>query len=418
MSHKGLLIHKHFTLFTLFIVAFLTISCSDSKPDKLIIDYSNDLNSSILATDRASQLNVYALYDDGSKENITNALKWSTSDTNIATVTQGLILTNSNTGSVDIIYETYEKTSIGSPFYINILSITVQKLHLTDISLSVSELSLSVGTKKSITANGTFKDSTDTTVVSQDITMDCNWSSGDESISRVVFGTIEGISEGNTTITASDSNLSASAIVEVQSVNYVSISIYTLITDFNVEQTIVLEARAVTDENQTLILKANDLKWSSSDETVIEMNENIATAVVKGSAIITATLKQDRSLSASQTLNVKLDRYIRLFKEGMEVEFPYSRSESNTTLSPTLGTFTLRPVGEEITIRTLHVQDFNNNILTSAFIDGLEVGDTINADKNRTFTLKHNGLENNLNLIFYFDINASSSFKQTYEVTH
>jgi hypothetical protein len=201
-------------------------------------------------------------------------------------------------------------------------------------------------------------------------------------------------------------------------VKYASISIYSQKSEFNVEQTLVLEARALTDKGDTVILGNNDVDWSSSNTSYVTMNGNIATAVARGIASVSVTLKQDTSFTNSTNLTVDKDKYIRLFKGTQEVAFPYSASETNTTLVTTLSTFTLRAVGESITIRTLYVKDFDGNLVSPAlaYFDNLAIADTINADSNRTYYLKQNGFETKLD--YYFDINTSSSFRQTYEQTN
>jgi hypothetical protein len=399
------------------ILLILNVSCSDSKPDKLVSSFSNDLNGSTFATGRASQINVYANYDDGTSENITNTLLWSSSDESIATVSNGLVQTYTTVGTVDIKYETLEQDSADAPFYEYVIHADIRELTLKTITLSKTNVSLSIGASVAITASGTFEDNTTSIISTQDITQDCNWSSADINISSVDTGTIKGIGEGNTTVAASDSNISAFVAVEVTKTNYTSVSIYSAKDKFNVEQTIILEARAITDKGNTIILDNSNVTWSS-DSSNVTMIQNIATAKTKGSAIVTVVLNEDTSLKSTKTLTVEKDKYVRLFKADVEVVFPYVSSETNTTLATTLGVFTLRAVGEDITIRTLYIQDFNGNVISSGFtiFDGLASGDIISADQNRTYTLKQSGFENDL--VYFFDINASSSFKQTYEVVN
>lgn len=403
-------------LITLFFVFFA--ACSDSKPDKLISSFSNDLNGgTTLATSRVSQMNVYANYDDGESQNITDTLLWSSSDETVATVVNGLIQTFAKVGSVDVTYKTKEKASDGSYFYENSVSFDVKELTLTDITLSQTALSLSVGATKSVTAEGTFEDPISSTTSTQDLTQDCNWSSADVNVSSVSNGVIKGVNEGNTTITASDSNISASLPVEVTKTNYVSLSIYTQENSFNVEQTIELQARALTDNGDTIILQSSEVTWVSSDTSYVTMSQNIATAKAKGDSTITATLVEDTSFSATQLLSVEKDEYLRLFKGDEEVGYPYVASETNATLSTTLGTFTLRAVGMDFTINSIYVRDFSGIDIGSGatYFEGLSVLTLLSADDNVTFELRQDGFQTNLH--YFFDVNdsARSSFSQKYE---
>lgn len=405
-------------LFSLFIL--LMTSCSDSKPDKLVSSFSNDLEGkTIFPANRVSDIKVYANYDDGTRQDVTNTLLWSSSDESIAIVENGKVTTFSNNGNFSLTYETVEESSESVPFYEETLYLEVKDLDLIKIELSPSNVQLSIGESKSVTATGTFEDTLSSQTWEWDITEDCNWSSADSNISSVDKGSIKGIQEGNTTITASDLNITSNAVVvEVKKTHYSSISIHSLKTSFNVEQTITLEVRATTDQNTTVVLNSGDnITWQSSDSTVIEMDNNIATAVAKGEAIITANFTDNGStLTDTITLTVEKDKYIRLFKGDKEVDFPYVDANISSSNFPgTLDTFTIRAVGEDITIRTLYVQDFDGEQITStnAVFDNLSEGDTINADDNRTYNLKQYNDQTNLN--FFFDIDTENSFKQTYK---
>lgn len=409
-------------LITLFLVFF--VACSDSKPDKLISSFSNDLNgSTTLATGRVSQIRVYANYDDGSKEEFTDSLVWSSSDETVATVSSGLVQTYSVVGNVDITYKTATKNDDGSALYENTVSLSVKNITLIDISFSKSTLSLVVGESSSIYAEGTFEDNITLEITTQDITSDATWSSSDDNISSVSLvdstAIVKGIAEGNTTITANDSGVSSSLAVEVTKTTYTSVKIYSDKTTFNVDQTIELEARGTTDNGTVVMLENSDVTWVSNDTSVVTLSQNIATAVINGDATVSVNIN-NTSISNQIELSVDKEHYVRLFKDEVELEFPYVAIESNSSLSETLGTFTLLAVGEDFQVGPVLVKDFNGYLksATEAAFDGLITLDLLIKDVNKTFDLKQDGVQTQLN--FTFDINDTtrSTFSQKYEETN
>jgi len=403
-----------------FILTFMfifTVSCSDSKPDKLINSFSNDLNGTTLATNRVSQIRVYANYDNATQEEITDTLVWSSSNESIATVTAGLVQTYLLVGDVDIKYATSTTDSEGNALYENRVSFNVKELTLTDITLSKNSISLGIGAKESITARGTFIDDISLESSTQDITEDGNWSTLDAGVCSVDLGVVKAIAEGNTTVSIEDSNIVASLAVEVTKTNYTSLSVYSSTTAFNVKQTIELQARATTDDNRVVILDNDEVTWSSSDPSVT-MSENIATAISNGTAAISAKLVADSAISNSIVLSVDKEEYVRLFSDDVELSLPYVSIESNSSLGETLGTFTLIAVGADFEVSNLFVSDFNDNEKGSgeAYFDSLSNGEILSVDNNITFYLKQDTTQTQLH--FSFDINDSTrnnSFSQKYE---
>jgi len=402
--------------FIITLLLVFTIACSDSKPAKLVTSFSNDLNGTTLATNRSSQIRVYANYDDGTKEEITDSLVWSSSDETIASVSSGLVQTYAINGNVDIKYETSTKSDDGSALYEKTVNMSVKNITLKAITLSKSRLSLVIGASSSVYATGTFEDNVSLEISTQDITDDAIWSSLDANISSVVAGLVKGVSEGNTTVVATDSNISASLSVSVTKTNYVSVVIYSEKTTFNVDQSIKLEARATTDDGKIVILDDSEVDFVSSQISVVTLNASTATAITNGNSTITVSIT-GTTISNSLVLSVDKEEYVRLFKDEIEVELPYVSSESNSSLGTTLGTFTLLAVGEDFETSILLVRDFDGNILLApkAYFDGLTSLDTLYKDVNKTFYLKQNG--NQKQLHFSFDINdtVKSSFSQKYE---
>ncbi len=415
----------NFKTIILVILIFFTISCSDSKPEKLIQSYSHDLNSSIIPADMSLQINVFANYSDGTSNNVTDELIWSSSDDSMASVIQGLVTTNSATGSVAISYKTQDRLSSTEAIYENTLNLEIQQLTLQKITLSKSTLNISIGSSQSIQAIGTFDNNQ-----TYDITNDCNWSSQEPTIAIVgdiigEKGVIKGIAEGDTTIEVieNSSNISSNLEVIVTEIYYTDLSIDTEKTEFNVEQTLQLQAIATTDNGEQIILNNSDLTWQSSDDTIISIDDSsaIATALEKGEATISATITQYSDIQDTAIFGVVEDSYMRLFNEdGDELEFSEPKKhkfsqDSNSTLAE----FSIKAVGESFTISELAVTDFDGISIRGTYVNFVDLneGDLIQTENgNITFTLSHDSNHDELRYSFKIDDKLGSSFVQNYEL--
>jgi hypothetical protein len=291
------------------------------------------------------------------------------------------------------------------------MTIEVRYLNLKSISLSQESISLIVGDTYQLKAQGEYDGD-----VSLDITNECKWDSSDNNVTTVDDkGVVFAISVGVSDISAQlDGITSPKSKVSVTKPLYSSIIIESDKKEFNLYQQIELVLKGVKDNNETIVLKNDSAIWSSSDDRIIEVDANgTASAIKKGSATISAVLKNDANYTASIDLNVSKDEYVRLYRDDVEVEFPYvNADEYETSIPSQLPTFTIVAVGRDFTIENLLVTDLNGQILNNnvASFDGLLNGDTISKDKNITFNLKHDSTQELLHYFFNVDDEAKSVF--------
>ncbi len=401
----------------LLLLSVFTLSCSDSKPNKLITTLSDDFNTSVVDINRKVQITVYAEFDDGSKEDFTKNLLWSSSDETLATVVDGLVETNSSTGLVNISYKTVASDINEASLYEKTYEINIRELILKSVSLSKQALSLSEGESSQLKAYGTFLDSTNAKEITQEITDDCNWTSSDNTVSTVSSsGLVKALSEGNATINAKDLELSESADITVKKITYVSLEINNTITSFNKGQTLPLYALGVTSTNSKVPLDSSEITWSSEDPTIISLNNNIATARQKGITNIVATLKSNSSITDTMQLTVLKDTYLRFFKNGIETSFPYAGAQEYSNFPSSFDSFTIRAVGQDFIVKNLKVTDFNNSVLpaTEAYFSGISKSTVLFKDTDVNFKLFQNSLRKELHYSFEVDDSFSSSFSQKY----
>ncbi len=408
---------KFKTFFTVMLL-FLLSACSNSEQKRVILSFCDDLNNTTIPITKDLQIKVFTNYSDGTKENVTDLLIWSSSDETLATVNGGLVSAKSVEGSLNISYKTKEKSSDGSAIYENTFPLIIKKLILKEIKLSQTSISLSIGASKSIQAMGIYDDNG--TSNSIDITDSCSWSSSDINISTVDKGLVKGVSEGNATITATDNNISSDSLaVEVTTIKYVSLTLQASKTEFNVEQTIDIVAIATTDKDENITLENSSLIWES-DSTNVEITSGIATAMIKGKATISAKISTNSDIESSITLDVIRGKYMRLFREdGTEIDFATPDINNfNIDDDAILAKFVMSAVGKDFTISNLKITNFSGlpiggNSLT--FID-LNNGDIIrDIDGNTTFELSHDSNHEEISYSFKIDDDNTSSFVQKYK---
>ena len=148
---------------------------------------------------------------------------------------------------------------------------------VTGITLSQTSISLEVGGKVSLTATVSPSDATDKTVT---------WTSSDPSVVSVESGLVKAVSAGTATVTATAGGKSAKCEVNVQPrvVDVTGISLNKTDLTLNPGGTFQLEATVspsdATDKTVT---------WTSSDPSVVSVENGLVKAVSAGTATVTAT---------------------------------------------------------------------------------------------------------------------------------
>lgn len=404
------------------LVALFTVSCSSfsSSDEKFIITFNDEVNTTTLDTDRDYKITVHAQYDDNSVEDVTDKMIWTSSAESIATVVNGTVQTNSTLGDVTITCATKELDSSGNPFYEKNYDFSVKPLILKSIELNPTTLSIITNYSSNVIAKGTFEDSVTKEIYNYDITNNCNWTSSNTSIATVDNGVVSAIKEGNTTITATDSNISVTLPVEVTTIHYSKITLESTTREFNVEQTISLVAKGVlVDTNKTVVISDAEIKYTSNDATVVKMDSSIATAIAKGSAIITATMNNGDDTIGLINLAVNKDNYVRLFKNDVEVSLPYNESDTYTKNESV--TYKLKAVGSDFTITDMSIKTVETTPtdITGATFDGISDDDILYSDKNVSFSLNvTNTTEwDEYSHRYYFSFDDNTSFTVDLNIT-
>jgi uncharacterized protein YjdB len=398
---------------------FLSFGCSVSdKPKELLSITLSSGSSFVLKTDASLQIEALAHYSDATTENVSDTLSWSSSDTSLATVTKGLVTTFTKEGVVTIHYETLGKFPSGEPIFSGDILCEIKNATLTSIAVTPDNATLYIDATLSFVATASYDIN-----YTEILTKSCTWTSSNPNIASVVDkGVIKGISEGNASITATESisGKSDTVNVYVKKPSYKSLTIssteYTYYNEIlNAEQTVQLEAYGTNDINEVTDI-TDKVTWGSSDTDYVTIDsKGLATAVAVGDVNITATLySATQEIKNIFTLKVFKDKYLELYKDSKRVPFPYRCFQDEPCMQEIflgsddiIETFEIKAVGADFAIGALSVTNFFDYPLVGvASFEGLSgTGTTlITQDSNLSFSLKYTGTLTSQELIFSFGI--------------
>ena len=191
---------------------------------------------------------------------------WASSNASVASVNSGTV-TAVKEGTATITASAGGKSATCS------VKVSAKIVAVTSITLDKTSLSMQVGETETLTATIKPDDATDKTVV---------WTSSDGSVASVSNGKITALKSGKATITAKSGTCSAECMVTV-SVNTESITLDKTTLSLAVGESATLTATVKPDD-------ATDkaVTWSSSDESVVKVDNGKVTAIKSGKATVTA----------------------------------------------------------------------------------------------------------------------------------
>ena len=253
--------------------AVIKASAGGKNDSCTITVISKTIEVSSIALDKSSlslkigeeyQLNATINPNNASERNVS----WSSSSSSIATVKDGLVK-GISAGETEITASCGGKKAV--------CKVKITPIDVESVSLSKTELDLFVGDSENITATIKPENASD-----QQIT----WSSSDSRIATVSKGTITGVKEGNVVITAKAGSKTADCKVNVKTkgtpVSSISLSRTTV---FMISGGREVLTATVNPSNAT----EKDVKWSSSNSSVVSVSNGILSAKSIGRATITAT---------------------------------------------------------------------------------------------------------------------------------
>ena len=218
-----------------------------------------------------------------------NAVTWTSSNTNIATVSSSGLVTTKAVGNVTITATTADGSNLSAS-----CAVTVTPQLATGISLNKSSATLNNGETLQLTATVTPSNASNKSVT---------WTSSNASVATVNSnGLVTAKGRGTASITATTadgSNLSASCAITVNQLA-TGITLNKTTAALNNGETLQLTATVAPSNANN-----NAVTWTSSNTNVATVSNNgLVTAKGRGTATITATTTDGTNLSASCAITV------------------------------------------------------------------------------------------------------------------
>lgn len=235
------------------------------------------------------QFSAIGTFSDNTQGDITSSVTWSSSNTSVATINDGLA-TGVAPGSATI------SASSGSSS--KETTLTVTSVTLSSILVTPSNPEIPKNTVQQFKAIGTYSDAS-----SRDITSEVAWSSQNESIATInSAGQATGIAGGQTVIKATSGTKSGSATLIVLTPSLASILVTPNNSSMLKGSTQQFTATGIYSDETTKDVTSL-VSWSSSNTAVATITSTgLATAIANGSNIIIKATYGN--ISGSTTLSV------------------------------------------------------------------------------------------------------------------
>jgi hypothetical protein len=235
------------------------------------------------------QFTATGTFTDGSTQNLTSSVKWSTSNTTATTISPSGLALGLVTGSATI--QAASGSITGST------TLVVSTAALSSIAVTPATPTIAQGVTQQFTATGTYTDSS-----TQDLTISVTWSSSDKNIATIsAVGLATGGASGDSTIQAAYQSKTASTTLTVSSATLSSITVTP--SNASIAQGLSEQFTATGNYNDG---STHDLTtaatWSSLNKTIATIaSGGLAKAVGVGTATVQAAFE---STNGTTTLTV------------------------------------------------------------------------------------------------------------------
>ncbi|WP_429164374.1 beta strand repeat-containing protein [Aeromonas rivipollensis] len=234
-----------------------------------------------IALGTKSQLQAIATFADGSTQDVSSQVQWSSHDPFIAGVDSLGLVTGSGIGQATV------TATLGA--ISRSATLTVTNAIATALQVIPPTASLPKGTKLQFQAIATFSDNS-----SQDVTNQVNWNSSDISVATIdLNGEATAFSEGGADISANFLGVTSNTVLLVVTNATVS-SIQVVLNggsgNLAKGSSVQFNAQAVLSDGSTLDV-SSQAAWFSSDQTKVTINaQGLATGIAVGTSTISASL--------------------------------------------------------------------------------------------------------------------------------
>lgn len=291
-----------------------TITASfGGKSDSLEVNVTEATLTSIsidtdttIPTNSNKSYKAIGIFSDGSTQDISELVEWTSSDTNVAPIKTGSSNLNSGVASGNSVGSTTITATYNGKSASSVLKVVDTSLVSSLSIIPSGTTTIGKNTTTQYTAIVTYSDGT-----TKDVTNSVVWSSSDNNIADISNlsdskGTASGVASGNVTITATYGGKTANANLSVAEKTITSIAV----SDVNITSDSSKKMTAIATYSDGSTQDVSDsVTWSQTSNTgVAEMtvsgsDKGTVSGISSGSANVTASLGGVTSNSA--TVNVK-----------------------------------------------------------------------------------------------------------------
>jgi uncharacterized protein YjdB len=234
------------------------------------------------------QFTATANYSDGSSQDLSSGVTWSSSSPSVTTISNSGLATTVAAGSTTI------TATVGT--FSDTSTVTIVPAHLVSIAVSPATPSIALGTTLQFTAVGSFDDG------STQLLTSLTWSSSSTSVTSIdATGFASSTGTGIVTITAMSGGVSGTSSLTVTSANLVSIAVTPANSSMAVGTTKQFTAIGAFSDSSTQDITST-VTWTSSSAASATINaQGIVSSVAAGSTTIKATFG---SVSGSTPLTI------------------------------------------------------------------------------------------------------------------
>lgn len=242
------------------------------------------------------QFTATATYSDGSTQDLTSGVTWSSSSSTVASINGSGQATTAGAGQTTI------TATVGSVS--DTTTITVVAAHLISIDVEPKAVSIALGTTQQFTAVGTFDDG------STQLLPSLTWTSSAPGTATVsASGLATSVGTGSTTISALSGSVTGTASLSVDGATLVSIAVTPANSSMAVGTTKQFTATGTFSDASTQDLTLSVLWGSSTPATATINNQGAATSLATGTTTISATLG---AISGSTGLTVSTAKLVSI----------------------------------------------------------------------------------------------------------
>lgn len=281
------------------------------KVTKKVKALTKDTQSLDLRKDATATIKLTATYSDNTTADVTAEADWTSTNDNVATVVNGKVTAiGAGTATITAVYGG-KTVTVGTKVEV------ISRLEASQSKVSM----LLEGTAPAITLTATYADGT-----TSDVTSKAVWSSSDEDIAAVVNGTIRAYGAGTAVLTATYGTKSANITVDVDKTSILTVDDDSLYLSVKGTKQLKLTATLAAGGSSDVTGSA---AWSSSDSSIVSVDEGLVTANKSGSAVITATYN-DKSIAI--TVDVDVAKYLDVTPSKLSLS---AGATSNLTVKAT-----------------------------------------------------------------------------------